>query len=396
MGADPHGHAIHVRAGNVPVVDTRDAATPLVQVPRGTRLPGVTRAAGPLGVNHEVPAREGGPDGRPGARLPGPRAINEAPVVVVVATTPPGGATGVVGAPAVRRPLLPAPPAAAPPLGPRKVLRAPPRATRAPVATLPTTGILPRQAALGALVGVGSPATRTSTRGAALNLVETVRAGVRLLVAALVDASRTTSDAPNEVAAVPTAPIGLGSRIETGTTAPPLGGVVVVPPVPGLLLRAGVRGVPTAAQGREAVTGPKVLGTNVGPLGRPRRGLPRRAATGKAVESGVARHGSALVGVVSGLRVLAGATGALVAVVALRVRRPQAAARQTVAGGAGTAVAGPVGTRVQRLARRVPVRPGKGGLGRPIRTTNEASKALITTGRRVRSAHTGRVRVPQP
>lgn len=322
MGADPHGHAIHVRAGDVPVIDTRDTATPLVQVPRGTRVPGVTRAAGPMRVDHEVPTREGGPDGRPRARLPEPRALNEASVVVVVATTPPSGAARVVRTPSVRRPLLPTTPTASSPLGPRASLRASPGATRPPFAAIPPTGVLPSQAALGTLLGVGGPATRALTRRAALDLVETVRTGLRLLVATLVDASRASGDAPNEVAAVPATPIGLGARIETGATTPPLGGVVVVPPVPGLLLRTGVRGVPTAAQGREAVARPELLRPNVGPVGRPRRGLPRRATTGEAVETGVAGDGRTLVGVVGGVRVLTGASRALVAVVALRVRRP--------------------------------------------------------------------------
>lgn len=42
MGADPYTHTVHVRARHVPVVNTCDTASPLVQLARGTRVPGVT------------------------------------------------------------------------------------------------------------------------------------------------------------------------------------------------------------------------------------------------------------------------------------------------------------------------------------------------------------------
>lgn len=72
--------------------------------------------------------------------------------------------------------------------------------------------------------------------------------------------------------------------------------------VAGRLLGARLRRLPSFAEGRVAVERRPVPRPNVGPVGRPRRGLPRRPATGKTLEPGLARHGSALVGVVGRLR----------------------------------------------------------------------------------------------
>lgn len=113
------------------------------------------------------------------------------------------------------------------------------------------------------------------------------------------------------------------------------------------------------------------------------------------MEAGLAGDGGALVGVIGKLRVLAGPARSLVALVALRVRRPQTSAREAIAGGTGRPMAGPVGRRLQGQTERVPVRPGEGGLGRPIRTPDKAGKAIIATRRRLRRAHTRRLRVPR-
>lgn len=75
MVPDPHGDAVHVRVGDVPVLDASDATAPVVPFPSGTRVPGVTRPARAVGVDHEVPVGVGVTGLRPvvggGRPLPG-------------------------------------------------------------------------------------------------------------------------------------------------------------------------------------------------------------------------------------------------------------------------------------------------------------------------------------
>lgn len=247
MGTDPHTNTIHVRAGDVPVVDTRNAATPVVQVPRSTRVPGVARPARPLGVDHEVPARKGEPDGRPGPWLPGTRVVDEATVVVVEATTSPSGVASQVRPSSLRGPLLPATPALAQALASRAKVRAQAEPPRPPSASRTATGVLPCFATTIPLRRVGARAARPSACGPTLDLVEELRTRLRLPVATLVDASRPTGDAPNEVAAVPTSSVGLEPGVKAGAPSPTPRRALVVVAVPGLLLRARIRGVPATA-----------------------------------------------------------------------------------------------------------------------------------------------------
>lgn len=114
------------------------------------------------------------------------------------------------------------------------------------------------------------------------------------------------------------------------------------------------------------------------------------------MQAGVAGNGGTVVGVVGKLRRRTRTTRTLVAIIALRVRRPQPAKRQAIASGAGGPVTWTVGRRIQRQAVRVPVRPSKGSLERPIRTTDEPSKAIAATRRQLRRGHTGRLRLPRP
>lgn len=93
--ADPYAHTVHVRTGNVPVAHTFHTAAPVREIPSGARVPGVAGAAWPVGVDHEVPARERGANARLGARLPGAFPVNEAAYVPVALAAFPGAAPGV-------------------------------------------------------------------------------------------------------------------------------------------------------------------------------------------------------------------------------------------------------------------------------------------------------------
>lgn len=114
------------------------------------------------------------------------------------------------------------------------------------------------------------------------------------------------------------------------------------------------------------------------------------------MEAGLAGHGGALVGVVGRRGGRPRPTRAVVARVALRLRRPSSTVGLAVAGGAGGPVAGVVGTGLLGQARRLPVRPGEGGLGRPVRTTDEAGKAIAAAGTRLLPSHARRVPLPRP
>lgn len=275
LGPDPHDDAVHVRAGEVPVVDTRDAAAPLGEVARSTRIPCITRPTGPLGIDHKVPPREGRPHERAIARLPGALPVNEAPDILVAAAATPSGGTGRQRPPVPRlarqrRPRRST--KARPPGGP---VRTPSVPSRAPAATVPTARRVPVPATALPRVRITLGASRGLTSRPAPHPSEVLGVPSPGTPTALRDGALLQREAVHETPELPTAPPIRSRRAKAGVLTQTLRRALIVLTSAGLLLGAGIRGIPPRPKGAKAIERPPIPRPDARPVGRPGRGLPR-------------------------------------------------------------------------------------------------------------------------